>query len=315
MDVKNDKYSFERLDSTKYSDLVSISKSAFGIDPGVEYYSKKNATQKFGIPDLGFIAYARDGTPAAFYGIYSQPLIFNDTFIHAGQSGDTMTHKDHMGQGLFVILANKTYDLAIEFGLEFVFGFPNEKSFPGFQKKLNWEFKEKVKEYRIKVFTFPLAKIASKVSVLAKLYTWYSGIVLKYLTQSGHSFKCSCLENDIGSVNRTSDYYEYKFKNKNFIININGVNVWIKIDAFLFIGDIERSDNIDYKLLIKQIKRVSFFLGIDCILFQTSPDTFLDKKIGKILESKDAFYVGFRNLNSVVDPKKFKFVFGDADTF
>jgi hypothetical protein len=315
MDVTKSDYYFKRITPELYHDLLIISKSAFGFEPGIDYYINKNNTSKFGIPDLGFIAYYKDGTPAAFYGVYSCPLIFNKERFHAAQSGDTMTHKDHMGKGLFTLLAQKTYELAKELGVDFVFGFPNNNSFPGFQKKLDWKFKEQLKEYRLKVATIPLCKLVKRIGILKPLYNLYTRFVIFIFCQKGKTFPNSIIEERVGGVERTDEFYQYKFKFDNFILNLNGINIWMKLDGFLFLGDIERKSNCDYNKLMKKIKRLSFFLGVDTIILQTSPDTFLDNQFKKHFSSTNEYFVGFRDLNIEVKPENFKFVFGDVDTF
>ncbi len=58
-----------------------------------------------------------------------------------------------------------------------------------------------------------------------------------------------------------------------------------------------------------------FWAGIDIIVFQVSPATFLDKKLSTILKSSEAYYMGYINLDNQFDPEKFKYVFADIDTF
>lgn len=315
MDVTKSDYYFKRITPELYHDLLIISKSAFGFEPGINYYINKNNTSKFGIPDLGFIAYYKDGTPAAFYGVYSCPIILNNTRFHAAQSGDTMTHKDHMGKGLFTLLAIKTYELAKELGVDFVFGFPNNNSFPGFQKKLDWKFKDQLKEYRFKVATVPLCKLVKKVKFLKPFYNAYTKLITSVFCKKGEVFPNSILEANIGGVDRTEKFYKYKFKFDNFILNLGGLNLWVKLDAFLFIGDLERKIDCDYNTLMKRVKRLCFFLGVDTIIMQTSPDTFLDNQFKKYFTSTNEYFIGFKDLNIEVKPENFKFVFGDVDTF
>lgn len=54
------------------------------------------------------------------------------------QSVDTMTHPDYRKQGIFEALAKKTYEQAAGEEIHVIYGFPNELSYPGFVKKLDW---------------------------------------------------------------------------------------------------------------------------------------------------------------------------------
>jgi len=179
--MEEGKYRFERIDQSHYADMCFISRSAFNIDPGISFYRNKNRTEKFGETNLGFIAYSEKGEPAAFYGVYAHLVEYNGKVYKAVQSGDTMTHKNHVGKGLFTKLARMTYELAKKNGAEFVFGSPNYNSFPGFVKKLDWVCPEKFRDYRIRTITLPFAKVAKKVRLFNFLYRPYLNLVMHYL--------------------------------------------------------------------------------------------------------------------------------------
>lgn len=51
----------------------------------------------------------------------------------------TVTHPDHRGQGLFKVLAGKTYEYAKESGYSFVIGVANDNSYPGFIKYFDFD--------------------------------------------------------------------------------------------------------------------------------------------------------------------------------
>jgi GNAT superfamily N-acetyltransferase len=55
-----------------------------------------------------------------------------------GLSLDTMVHPDYRGQGVFLRLAERVYQLAAERGIDFVYGFPNQNSHHAFIARLNW---------------------------------------------------------------------------------------------------------------------------------------------------------------------------------
>jgi len=316
MDVVNsDTYYFKRLDPELYSDLVYISKSAFNIDPGIEYYVHKNQTESFGPTNLGFIAYSSSGEPAAFYGVYSQPMILDGVEILAAQSGDTMTHKNHTGKGLFIKLAKMTFQLAKEMGVNFVFGFPNNNSYPGFIKKLEWNCPYKLHEYKLKISTLPLCKLAKKVNLFSPVYTIYRKFVFSLLSKKGDLFDSSVIEKGVGGVNRSSKYFNYKTFNGAFLIKVEACSVWLKTDGFMFIGDLQRKENMNYSNLISKLKNICFWSGIDTLIFQTSPNSFLDVQLTEFLTPTEAFYMGYLNLNNKYRPEDFKFVFADVDTF
>ena len=78
-------------------------------------------------------------TPAALYAVF--PVVFKkfNEKITAVQSIDTITDINYRGQGLFKKLAIDCYNNAKADGIEFVYGFPNANSAPGFFKSLGWK--------------------------------------------------------------------------------------------------------------------------------------------------------------------------------
>lgn len=313
--MEENNYSFERISESHYPDMCVISASAFNINPGVSYYRKKNQTEKFGEINLGFIAYSPEGIPAAFYGVYAQLVEYNGKVYHAVQSGDTMTHKDHTGKGLFTKLARMTYELAKEKGAEFVFGSPNYNSYPGFVKKLNWVCPEKLNDYRILTLTIPLAKVAKKIRLFNHFYKPFSEFVFRFYGSEKTHFRNSVLEEGIVGVHRNEDFYKYKSLSGSRILSIDGVNVWVKIDGFLFIGDVDLEKDFDFKNFIKKLKRFCFWIGSTEIVFITSPNTPLDRLFSKYFKPKEGFPVGGADFTSKLPISKFKMVLGDVDTF
>jgi GNAT superfamily N-acetyltransferase len=58
--------------------------------------------------------------------------------VQGAQSMDTMTDPDFRGRGLFVALAAASYAMMAEAGYDIIYGFPNDSSFPGFMRRLEW---------------------------------------------------------------------------------------------------------------------------------------------------------------------------------
>lgn len=312
--IMDSNYRYERLTSKHYNDLIYISKSAFNISPDLSYYKLKNATEKFGTINLGFIAYHNEtNEPAAFYGVYSYPVSYQDKIYKAVQSGDTMTHKNHTGKGLFIKLAKLTYELAKNEGAQFVFGFPNSNSYPGFVKKLNWIHRENMKMYKLKISTLPLLKVVKKLPFLNGLYALYFSFVVKLVGGRANPFENSCSEPDNCSINHDVDFWKYKRYSGSKLVSIGKYKVWLKADGFLFIGDIKReSETHD---LLSKLKRFAFFIGSDVVLFGVSPDSFWDLKLKQELNPEEGLAYGYLKFNDEFPAEKLSYVFADSDTF
>jgi hypothetical protein len=309
-------YRFERFEEKHYADLVCISKSAFNIDPGLDYYHLKNATSNFGATHLGFIAYhIETNEPAAFYGVYSYPISYNGKHYSAVQSGDTMTHVNHGGKGLFTTLAKLTYELAEKNGAQFVFGFPNQNSYPGFVKKLNWVHNESLVTYKIKVMTLPLMKIAKRINLLRGLFNFYFNLICNCYPPKVSSFNNSASEALNVTVNHNTEFVNYKSFNGNRIIKVAGVHVWIKADGFLVIGDIEKDTQTTPEQFLNAIKKFSFLTGADTLLFNTCKDLYWDKFFSVKYKAEQGAALGYLNFGSSLPLENLKCVQADLDTF
>ncbi len=309
-------YRVERITPAHYKDLDFISESAFGFRPGKRYYEHKNATERFGEPNLGYIAYhIQSNEPAAFYGVYSYPVSLNNQKIMAVQSGDTMTHKNHTGKGLFIELAKRTYKLAREMGAEFVFGFPNENSYPGFVKKLNWKHDGNLQQFQFNVFTIPLLKAAKKFSFFKPVYNaWLSFILLFYKVNTSE-LTSTFERGELFCVKHHDDFIKYKSFNGSLMIKIGKSKTWLKPDGFLFIGDIENTAADNLKSYVAKLKRFAFLTGADIIIFGTSKNSYWYSKFSSITTPKEGIYFGYCLLGSELPMEKFTYVYADLDTF
>ena len=157
---------------------IYISLKAFNIKPPLSYYHAKMNTRYLGVSHLGYLCtfwIRMSPFRCIFYGVaYPCRMEYQGKLYLAAQSGDTMTNPKYAGKGLFTTLAKMTYDLARTEGIQFIFGFPNSNSYPGFVKKLSWTHLENMSDYKIKVFALPLAAVAKKFPLFEKLYSYYS---------------------------------------------------------------------------------------------------------------------------------------------
>ena len=254
--------------------------------------------------------------PAAFYGVYATDLIVNGKILKCAQSGDTMTHKDHIGKGLFTQLAKKTHELSKEKGVELIFGFPNSNSKPGFLKHLNWKCPQKMNDYSIKVLSVPFLKLMNKIG-LGNLYNKFASSILIALFKPTISYMPnSCIDGkNMGGVSRALDFFKYKTAFGSFLIKVRGIHFWVKLEHVLVIGDLEISTNSSLIKSIRSLKLICFFLGIDRILFSASPNSGADKFFASHFAKKEGIDIGFCNLGGEIDTSKIGFVRGDFDTF
>ncbi len=251
-----DTYRVVRISQERLKDLLVLFTSAFGQKVSLSYLERKFDTRRFGASFVGYIAYTQNGAPAAYYGVFPIRFRLGDRVIVAAQSGDTMTHKDHQGKGLFTKLAKMTYDLARQEGVEFVFGFPNDNSLPGFTRKLNWAIDGERYFFKRRVYTFPLAALMHKIG-LKQAYK-------AYFQFWAERFGLKCVPNGEITERANSIYYDeeairYRNFSDNYFVEEQGCVIWIKIARTMQIGCIYKADD---QLAIKMINRLKWL----CVL-------------------------------------------------
>lgn len=86
---------------------------------------------------IGSDAYVGDQL-AAHYAIIPRRYRIGSQVFSAALSVNTATHPEHQGNGLFVRLAERTYEEATSRGLQFVIGAANANSIGGFTRRLGF---------------------------------------------------------------------------------------------------------------------------------------------------------------------------------
>ncbi len=309
-------YKIRKLKQDIVGDLISIYKNAFDVDVDEDFLNKKQQVRFLNQNYVGFIAYDQNNLPAAFYGVYACLLSYNGKTFLGAQSGDTMTHSDHKGKGLFTMLALETYQYCKENGFHCVFGFPNENSFPGFIKRLGWSHFDDLVPYLIRVKCVPWIRLKNTFKLPQKMHNSWCRFILKS-AKKGSSFQSSCLENDTSVVDHSADFFQYKTYGENYLIEVCGINIWIKFDdTFLFIGDLEKCDEDKFVMVIKGLKRLAFKMGLPHLRFHASSQTWgseMFQKYGVPMEVK--YPVGGISFTDEIPIKKMKFTGADNDTF
>jgi GNAT superfamily N-acetyltransferase len=312
-----EEYTFERISPVRLKDIQYLYKACFNEDVSGEFLAKKYDTKNFGAENTGYIAYDNQGSPAAYYGVFPCRVIADGKTYLAAQSGDTMTHPAHRGKGLFIKLANETYALAKELGIKFVFGFPNENSYPGFVKKLGWKHEENLNIYKIKVLTFPAGYICNKAKILREFYKWYSGLILKSRLSKKKYFENPLTSKSEGlyGIERSSDFFDYKKYMSKYLAEVNGKCVYLKAASALRVGDVEKCTEEEFDLIVKKLKSLARLLGNYAVIFYCSPGVNYDNYLKKKYTASEGLPIGWVDFGSGLDLSKLKFTQADLDTY
>lgn len=116
--------------------MNALFKEVFGTHRPLEHDQWKYAENPFGPP---LVVLAENGNRViGQYALWPTPLRLGSKVYLGAQSLDTMTHPDYQGQGMFTRLASACYEAAAKRDVVAVYGFPNDSSYPGFMKRLNF---------------------------------------------------------------------------------------------------------------------------------------------------------------------------------
>lgn len=118
--------------------ILSLFENVFGFSRGTEHHRWKFLKNPTG-SQLVVVAETEQGDIVGQYALWPVMLQLGKQKYLGAQSLDTMIHPDFRGQGLFMTLANASYELAVAQGVKVLYGFPNANSYGGFIRRLNWD--------------------------------------------------------------------------------------------------------------------------------------------------------------------------------
>lgn len=311
-------YRFERLSEVNFSDLEKLFCAVYGDDWDKMDVRNKFDTEPFGLKHIGFLAYhVETGEPAAYYGAFPLQVRLGGRTLMAVQSGDTMTHPSHRGKGLFVSLAGRTYDLCRELKIDFVFGYPNSNSYPGFIKYLKWKHLYDMVGWNRLIPTLPLAKISRRAGFGAK----HTKIVLSLARlffdvrkPSAGAQALAALQRD-NSVIRDEKFARYKNDSGVLLIYRSAV-VWVKVSDELSIGFADdKADGEDVRVALRILSLVCFLSGINRLKAYYSPGgrgSYIFGKTGIRRKSNPFGYLAF---TEGIEIHAMETLYVDYDTF
>ena len=136
-EIKAGDYSIDYPVGKEMLERISVIFEKAGSEKSIEHLRWQYADNCGGGAYSAF-AVSGSGEDAAVYSLFKVPAKLNGQKVIACQSLDTLTGSDHRGKGLFSMLAKHVNNRCDEDGIAFIYGFPNDKSGPGFFKNLQW---------------------------------------------------------------------------------------------------------------------------------------------------------------------------------
>jgi hypothetical protein len=308
-DVMED-YNIIRIGEGSYQHLVTLIGRCFGSRVTLEQVRAKYATGPFGAADIGFLAMAKNGQPAAYYGVF--PIII-DLFgerVLAAQSGDTMTDPDHQKKGLFIKLAGSSYELAERSGIKFIFGFPNENSLPGFQRKLGWTFCGHLHDFKLSTGALPLCELASRWKWLAPLYK----SIVEKRSATVRADRPISSAHDSCSL-RDDRFFRYKEALGARWVYQDTVRLFVKPDIHLYIGEFVADESMPPAELEAAMVRMGRRLLCGKVVCTFSGNHPAFELMSRITQAKRSLPIGYKDLGSGLPIEKLVYTRTDLDTF
>ncbi len=306
-------YNIVRVTKNLLEDLIPLYKEVLQKEYSIEHLQKKFDTESFGAEYIGYVAYW-ENKAIAFYAIFPCLMEYKEQNILAAQSADTMTHPEHRGKGLFVHLAKTTFELARIEGIKFVFGFPNANSY-GSIKILPWEHEEDMNLYKIKVNTLPLANLGMKNHFFKTPYLSFLQFIMFFHKKTKVPINIFPRDNDSIHIKHDANYFNYKSYGNSFKLNIANVNIWMRVNGELLVGDLEYVKDENIKPILKHLKRFAFLIGCRRIIFCFSKGMFWDRQLAKYFTAEKGFSIFYYDLSSGLPLTKLAFSFSALDTF
>lgn len=308
-------YVFKRLTKESITELHWLFKAALKTSPNLNEFRKKYNTDYTGVSYIGYLAIDQDNNPAAFYGVLPELVLINAKPVLIAQSADTLTHPNHQRKGLFIKLALMTYELAKAEGVNFIYGIPNENSYPGFVTKLNWTHSGNMQKFEFKIPMLPFSQLFRNNTFLKSFYQAYVKFILLFVKNVKIGFPNPNIGNNDFGTFRNDDLFTYKKYSKKHLVKIKGAKVWLKFEGSLKIGDIELSGNTDLKSIIKRLKLIAFLTGIQKIQYQCNSKSECFSSFSKLCEPIEAMPVIYLNLTNLYSPEQLVLSLADFDTF
>jgi hypothetical protein len=264
---------------------------------------------------LGTLVYDKNKLVCTYL-TYSQTVSISGKLYKILQAGDSMTDIKYLGQNLIIDAGKETYKRAISLNYEGIFGFPLKNIERTRLKCLDWKRVNHMNSYNIYVPTIPFAFILLNLN-LDKIYFIYLNLIIKLFYKKGNNFQSSNsdeMKNDY--IHRSDSFWNYKMNYFNkYLLKIDNVNIVIKFDKFLYIGDIEtraikNSFIFRFKLFLFAFLTFNTILKTYC-----SPESPLDNFLKNISNSKKSLSFCYKNFNNKISLQYLKFTYFDYDTF
>lgn len=308
------KYTSEKLSERNLPQLAWLFEQEHRAKFSLGFFKRKFNTDWIGKKYIGFFAKDEENRVGAFYGGFPCQMKVDDEIRLVLQSGDTITHANHRKKGLFIRLAEETYQYAESEGFEYVYGFPNKNSEHGFFQKLGWENLGSSTNFTFTYSNFNWFGLCHKFTFLKPLYeSFWLKKINKFTITAKEAFEN--YKQNYNGVIKDEHFLKYKLNyGTSTLVKIDKKVFWIKKDNGIRLGEIfQRNEEIDIYSYLQplakafRVKQIHFSCNEYHPLFNELSNSTAVKSPG--------YVIGMRGLNNKTLPQNLAFVSGDSDDF
>lgn len=222
MDWRIDQYKDENL-----TEMIEITKENYGeIEISDERFLQWQYFNNPAGKALIKLAKSDDNKVVGQYVIIPMKIKVNEKIVDSTLSLNTLTRKEYRGKGIFTGLADAVYNQCKEDKLEFTYGFPNQNSYPGFMKKLQFT---DLGSIPLMVYPLNIEKLVLKKfnsNLLAKLSSFFR-CIFNIKLKDNDNIEIKTIDENLDDFNkfwenikdkykvigvRNSDYIKWRYK-------------------------------------------------------------------------------------------------------
>jgi hypothetical protein len=117
------------------------------------------------------------------------------------------------------------------------------------------------------------------------------------------------------AVAYSPDYFKWRGFHANFLVQIKGVKFWLCVDAVVRVGDVHFDTEEEFSTALTTLRRICSKLGYHEILFQTYPDSALDRVLSRHYQGFESWRVGYLAFAEGLDFGQYRPSWADQDSF
>ncbi|MFN8348949.1 MAG: GNAT family N-acetyltransferase [Spirosomataceae bacterium] len=306
-------YRIERVNSSHYSALAQLLRTATHTPFTAEHLQKKYATEFLGASNVGYLAFDGDLAVSHQMGMVL-PLLHQGKSCLSLQSCDSATHPDYRKKELWATLNRYLFHQAPLENTMGIIGLPNQHSYHLLLNKLGYSVAGMFRSYTIPIHTIPFWRISHKLKCNDS-FIQYAEKNLKKHEIPPFTFS-SFDPNEHLIVYRTPAYLAYKMQMGSFFIELSDTAFWIKIRlGDLFIGDLKTPSETHFDKAMTQLKALCFRSGLKNITFQSQAGSFEESLFAEKYEAPETMPMVYKAFEPQVPYHLLKCTYADLDTF